>query len=153
MKRQLQKIGTILCLGIVSMFANQANAQSRGLDGDGNDDRVAVPHSSSLNVETAFTLECWFYNRGSNDETNLMEKGRWEGDWLFFIKPKPGQGTTICLASSSWSPVELWGTTDIQLNTWYHYAATWDGTTRKVYLNGVLEASDTPTGSLIPHSD
>ena len=33
------------------------------------------------------------------------------------------------------------GTTTINNNTWHHAAATYDGTTCKVYLNGDLEAS------------
>ena len=122
---------------------------SSGLNGDGTNDRVAIPHAASLNVENNFTIECWFNTNIIAYETNLMEKGRWAGNWLFFIKPKSGQGTKICLASWAWGPTELWGTTDLQTGTWYHYAATWDGTTRKVYLNGVLEASDVPTGDPI----
>jgi len=32
----------------------------------------------------------------------------------------------------------------LSAGTWYHVASTWDGTTRKLYLNGVLKRSDTP---------
>lgn len=38
---------------------------------------------------------------------------------------------------------ELYGTTTLVAGTAYHVALTWDGTTRKLYVNGVLEASDT----------
>ncbi len=41
--------------------------------------------------------------------------------------------------------VDLNSTTTIQTNQWYHGVVTYDGTTRKIYVNGVLEASDTPT--------
>jgi hypothetical protein len=40
------------------------------------------------------------------------------------------------------------GKTDIQKNRWYHFAVSWDGTTRRIYLNGNLEASDSPSGTL-----
>jgi len=35
-------------------------------------------------------------------------------------------------------------TCPLSAGTWYHVASTWDGTTRKLYLNGVLKRSDTP---------
>ncbi|PIP24048.1 MAG: hypothetical protein COX36_00025, partial [Candidatus Nealsonbacteria bacterium CG23_combo_of_CG06-09_8_20_14_all_38_19] len=33
----------------------------------------------------------------------------------------------------------------VLVNTWTHVVATYDGTTRKIYLNGNLSISDTPT--------
>ena len=38
----------------------------------------------------------------------------------------------------------IWGTTPISDNEWHHAAATFDGTTFAVYLDGNLEASNTP---------
>ena len=32
----------------------------------------------------------------------------------------------------------------ISAGTWYHVASTWDGTTRKLFVNGVLKRADTP---------
>lgn len=36
------------------------------------------------------------------------------------------------------------GTCPITTNGWHHVAATWDGTTRKLYLDGVLKVQNTP---------
>jgi len=36
------------------------------------------------------------------------------------------------------------GFSQMSTGTWYHAAATWDGTTRRMYLNGKLIASDAP---------
>lgn len=41
------------------------------------------------------------------------------------------------------------GTTNIALNTWYHIAGTWDGTTIRIYVNGELEGETTRTGSFL----
>jgi len=44
---------------------------------------------------------------------------------------------------------DLPGTTTISQNIWYHGVVTYDGTTRKIYINGVLDASDTPSSAAI----
>ncbi|NIF05591.1 T9SS type A sorting domain-containing protein [Chryseobacterium sp. Tr-659] len=43
---------------------------------------------------------------------------------------------------------KLASTTALNANTWYHVAATYDGTTMKIYINGVLDASKSQTGSV-----
>ena len=127
-------------------------AQNNALDFDGTDDYVSVAHNASLNVESSFTIECWFYTDNNTDEKILLEKGTWDGSWLFFLKPDAGN-LKIALASSSWTNINLLGTTTLSSGKWYHFAATWDGTTRKVYLNGNEENSDTPTGDPTSNSE
>ncbi|SFN63911.1 Por secretion system C-terminal sorting domain-containing protein [Chryseobacterium oleae] len=43
---------------------------------------------------------------------------------------------------------KLAGTTALNANTWYHVAATYDGSAMKIYINGVLDASRSQTGSI-----
>ena len=44
---------------------------------------------------------------------------------------------------------DLAGTTTISQNVWYHGVVTYDGTTRIIYINGSLDASDTPSSAAI----
>ncbi|QKG54353.1 LamG-like jellyroll fold domain-containing protein [Hymenobacter sp. BRD67] len=52
-----------------------------------------------------------------------------------------------------------WWNNDLAANVgdisgkWHHVAATFDGTTRRIYLDGVLKASDTPTGHNVPNNN
>jgi len=43
-------------------------------------------------------------------------------------------------------------TTNLSLSTWYHVVGTWDGSTVRLYVNGILEDSDSASGA-IPAAD
>jgi hypothetical protein len=51
-----------------------------------------------------------------------------------------------------WWTNDLSVTTTITPGNWYYAVATFDGTTRSIYVNGVLVGSDTPTGHNVPNS-
>ena len=69
----------------------------------------------------------------------------------------PTTGTLIAdfesMASGANAPIE--GTTPIAINAtvWHHAAATYDGTTFNLYLDGELEATLTPAGNPVPRFD
>ena len=48
--------------------------------------------------------------------------------------------------------IKLNGNTTLSNNTWYHIAATYDGATMKIYINGVLDASVAQTGTFTASS-
>ncbi|MCB0119542.1 MAG: hypothetical protein KDD72_10975, partial [Anaerolineales bacterium] len=122
---------------------------------------VIFPTSGSLNTP-AYTIETWFRRDGTGASTTtgtggtfiepLIAKGTAEAEnanadinYIFGINPT---GNLLCAdfeeAAAGAAPSQnhpVCGTTSIQNGVWYHAAATYDGTTWHLYLNGMPEAS------------
>ena len=157
-------------LGIASL-PSSASAQSAVLL-DGTNDHVTFGAASALGA-SQFTLETWFKRTGAGVATStgsggvtavpLVAKGRAEADgsvvdmnYFFGIR-----GTDSVLVADyeegtgQTSPGlnhPLVGTTPLQRDVWYHGAATFDGTTLRLYLNGNLEASLAIGAGRLPQS-
>lgn len=116
--------------------------RSQSLDFDGVDDYVSVTNSNYPAGNTHYTLEAWIYPRTMG------------------VKGIIGWGTygntdeVIALRLDNSSIVNYWWGDDLSGNTgdisggWHHVAVTFDGTTRTMYLDGVVLGNDNPTGTL-----
>ena len=125
---------------------------------DGVDDRVTFGAAPALGAPT-FTLELWFMRTGPGVGTStgtgglptavpLLTKGRAQGeggnlDMNYFLGIDATRRVLVAdfedTATGGNHPVQ--GRTAICDNIWYHAAATYDGTTWRLFLNGELEAT------------
>ena len=94
-----------------------------------------------------YTISVWF-NANSIGDKGLVG---W-GNYL-----TPNQVNAFRLTSSGlsnyWWANDLSGTTTITTGLWYNAVATFDGTTRSIWVNGTLINSDTPTGHNVPNAN
>ena len=117
---------------------------------------LTVAPSASLSLEDGITQSAWVWiDPQATQEMNIAEKGHWSGNWLSHVKVGASSNLLdgmyyFAFASSQFQPVNVDDNVRrLPQAAWVHVALTWDGTQRKVYVNGVLDAEDTPSGSLV----
>lgn len=86
----------------------------------------------------SFTLEGWFYKNSSGSEQALIVKPNTaDNDPAYSLYFKDGRVAARHIGSGGFAQ----GATALSNSTWYHLAATHDGSTLRLYVNGVLDGS------------
>jgi hypothetical protein len=102
---------------------------------------ASVPVAGLATGNGAWSLECWF-KIAANPAANatLVSFGTYGT-----AKSAAGIGMTTGggIFVSSYS-ADTAATAPVTLNVWHHAAATWDGTTLRIYLDGVASPTATP---------
>src|SRR5262245_38854781 len=109
---------------------------------------VTIPSATSLNLTTDMTLEAWVYPTVAQPTwPAVLVKEQTGNGWVYALyansdHSRPFMGVYIN------GEQNLWGGTLLPLNTWSHLAATYDGSTERLYVNGVQVASRAQTGAI-----
>ena len=89
------------------------------------------------------TLEAWVY------PTSVSSAWRdviYKGNDNYYLEGTSSSSSRPAMGGTFGAP--LYGTTALIANTWAHLAATYDGATMRLYVNGVQVASRTQTGAI-----
>jgi Concanavalin A-like lectin/glucanases superfamily/Putative metal-binding motif len=114
---------------------------------DGVNDYVRIPYSATLNT-SVFTFEAWVYPQGNAGTYRAVVSNRDDtGFGLntrgFMLYASPGNFWEFWTGKGTGtSPGNYWNvivtTVPVVLNQWAHVAISYDGTTKRIYINGVL---------------
>ncbi len=117
--------------------------QSLSLNGDG---FVRVADHPALNPTDALTLEAWVWRDSNARCETVVGKNYTESYWLGFCN-----GPIRFYAAGSGTAVD--GSTSIPARTWTHIAVTYDGVTRRYYVNGELDLQSTANNGPLTDND
>ena len=125
------------------------NAQT-SLGFDGINDYVNCGNDASLDITgNAITLEAWIYPTSFTTQVwqgNIINKNG-AGENGYMIRCGNNGQVNFNIGSNGWNELNT-ATGVVSLNTWTHVAGTYDGTTMRIYVDGVLEASAPMTANI-----
>lgn len=110
-------------------------------------DKVTTTQNSPLTVN-AFTVCCWF-NPGvttRSDIVSIWNSGADPSQFDLINGLSSGKTRIYAIIPAAVNTPDT--TATLSIGTWYFLAATWDGTTLSMYVNGVLDQSTTAPGPL-----
>jgi hypothetical protein len=145
MMNNLETVGNAQISTSVSKFGGGSMAF------DGSGDRLTIPYTNDfLDVGVNgqnFTIEAWIYPTNAMASTGqILSKGGGAASWS--TSNGAQYQWSITSSALSWqfnsggSPITVNGGS-VTLNSWQHVAVTFDGTTTRTFLNGVVQSTST----------
>ena len=114
---------------------------------DGIDDLITVNDANSLDLTNGMTLEAWVKPTALADFSTVVMKERTNG-LSYAMYASNGANSPPTVYINEGSDRSATGALLLPLNSWSHLAATYDGSTINLYVNGNLASSATGGGSL-----
>lgn len=119
------------------------------IDFDGTDDYISIPNSASLQLVNNLTIEAWTrldaFGSGSDVDIILRKGEANPNDYQLAV-----HNQMLSLMIEENDDQGLHSNSSLTANNWYSVTGTWNGATRKVYLNGSEQGSASKTGNIVP---
>ena len=107
---------------------------------------ASVPNSTSLGLSSAMTVEAWVYPTSVSGWEPVIYK---YNDLFYLLGASSvATGPATGVGDTGTSGDIISSGSSLSANTWTHLAGTYNGATTKLYVNGVLVASSSHTGSI-----
>jgi len=101
--------------------------------------------STALNVQGPWAIESYIRTTSITTPQNIIVKGSIAGNNVNYgiqiSSTAPAARVRVFFNDDFGNLYEVYSVTQLATNNWYHVAGTWDGSTLRVYINGLLEAS------------
>ena len=140
---------TAWCICCISQIASAQNQNALDFDGI-NDQLVAANASSLITGSTQISIACWVYPRNPAPTFPDFDGIIGFRDNLFtdfYLLQYSANSIEARFTNSSGIQYNI-VSQGLQLNTWQHYAMTYDGSYLRVYRNGMITESIAASGSI-----
>ena len=129
----------------------------QGYDFDGADDRIQI-NNSLMNGFSAVTMACWMKADSFDTNTShLIVKAGQDGQFgpAYLGVTAQDDYPFHAVSTGSNDSQAVLDNLAVATATWYHMAGTYDGTTLRLYVNGVQVSEDakSPAGNLVSNSE
>jgi hypothetical protein len=135
--------------GLVATLTNttwSTGHSGRALAFDGSDSWATVADDPSLDLTSGMTLEAWVDPSSSSKGWRTAIAKERSGDLIYglYTSSSNGPAGLVYTGGNKW----VFGSSNLSSGRWRHVAATFDGTTERLYVNGSLVASAPAAGSM-----
>ena len=135
-----------------SEYASGDHGGSMYFDGTGDFLRVTNDNTAmDLTTSGSWTLEAWYRLEATNEGNNIVQRGggsgsAWSGtDGVAYTLQTNGSAKMVWYWNTNGGNGAMTGATTMVVNRWYHIAISHNGTTTSMFINGVRDATSTPT--------
>jgi hypothetical protein len=124
------------------------------LDFSGGGSWVDLGNDPAFDIEADISIEAWIYVYGSTGDHQMVLSKWYEGGTAHqaYIMELQPDGVSLQMALKDVSPDSVPGlpyhTDPIPWGEWVHVAATYDGTTERIYVNGIEDTAFEASGPL-----
>ncbi|MBT3629756.1 MAG: T9SS type A sorting domain-containing protein [Candidatus Marinimicrobia bacterium] len=141
----------ILVVGILIPFGGVIAGNEYMLEFDGDDSFFINDDSNQLDVndDNAWTIECWIYPSevpGSGTFPAIIDRKYSFGFYLRNTSGNCGLGIVALSGGGTGFDIEGTchsGTSYMSINDWHHVAASYDGTTTRLFIDGSIVSTST----------
>jgi hypothetical protein len=131
-----------------------------GVDLNGSDNYIYTATSSSLNITgNKITLSAWIRPQDTGDAQIILSKpvatGSWNDPWSQYSLYMLGDSspyTPYFRLTFGGTDVSVSSSETLSADTWYYLAGIYNGSTMKIYVNGVERGSSSQTGNISSYS-
>ncbi|MFI6321270.1 LamG-like jellyroll fold domain-containing protein [Nonomuraea sp. NPDC050556] len=124
---------------------NLTGKYGKALSFNGTSSWVTVPDSTSLRLTNGMTLEAWVRPTSVTGWRTVLMK-EFGADLAYAIMGSGSSGPAAFIYTTSGANAPA--ASNLPLNTWSHVAATYDGATLRMYVNGTQVATNPTVGNL-----